>query len=331
MSSPAPAPNAHHQALQQALLAWYRENKRDLPWRRTRDPYAIWVSEIMLQQTRVTVVLERYQHFLNSFPTVQALSAASIDEVLTVWSGLGYYRRARALHQAARMVVQHLRGEFPQTASDWRQLPGIGRYTSAAIASIAFNEPIAVVDGNVERVMERLLGERHEGEKLWACAEELLARNAPGDWNQAMMELGATVCLPAQPQCLLCAAHTWCKTRGATEPQPQPARKRAELWYGLHTHHGRVLLVQRPADHSLMAGMWELPPVASAKNLDPLHRLRHSITDTDYAVFVVLGGLRKPAGKWVTYEEAHRLALTGLTRKILRLHFKHEQDASEKP
>jgi A/G-specific adenine glycosylase len=313
------------QALQHALLHWYQLNRRDLPWRRTRDPYAIWVSEIMLQQTRVVAVIEKYGQFLQRFATVKALSDAKIDDILTVWSGLGYYRRARALHQAAQMVVHHLHGKFPQTASGWRQLPGIGRYTSAAVASITFNEPVAVVDGNVERVIARWFGERHEGEKLWDRANELLAHSAPGDWNQAMMELGATVCLPKQPQCLQCPVHAWCKARGATESQPQPKRKRAELWYALHVREGSVLLVQRPLDHSLMAGMWELPSIVNRENLEPLHRLRHSITDTDYTVSVARGAGRKPAGKWVTYEEAHRLALTGLTRKILRKHFLPEK------
>ena len=315
------APASDRKRLQETLLGWYRQSLRDLPWRRTRDPYAIWVSEIMLQQTRVSSVIEKYLQFLQRFPTVKALSDARIDDVLTVWSGLGYYRRARALHQAARMVVQHLHGKFPTTAAGWRTLPGVGRYTSAAIASIAFNEPVAVVDGNVERVIERLFGGCHQGDKLWDCANEMLAAEAPGDWNQAMMELGAMICLPKQPQCLLCPVGEWCQTRGATAAQPQAKRTRAELWYGLHSHQGRVLLVQRPADHSLMAGMWELPAVAATKQSEPLHRLRHSITDTDYAVFVVKGRARKISGKWVTYDEAHEMALTGLTRKILRMHF----------
>jgi A/G-specific adenine glycosylase len=319
------APARDQKSLQQALLAWYRQNRRDLPWRRTRDPYAIWISEIMLQQTRVAAVIEKYDQFLSRFPTVNTLAEAEIDQVLTIWSGLGYYRRARALHQAAQVVVHHRHGKFPETAVAWRQLPGIGRYTSAAIASIAFNEPVAVVDGNVERVIERLFGERHKGEPLWARANELLATQKPGDWNQAMMELGATVCLPKQPQCLICPVREPCKTRGATVPQPQPKRKRAELWYGLHHRKGSVLLVQRPVDHSLMAGMWELPGVVAQPSSEPLHRLRHSITDTDYAVFVVKGKARKPMGRWVTHDEAHELALTGLTRKILRLHFAQER------
>jgi A/G-specific adenine glycosylase len=321
MSTPARAKDNQREALQRSLLAWYRGNSRDLPWRRTRDPYAIWVSEIMLQQTRVAAVLEKYAQFMERFSSVKALADARVEDVLTVWSGLGYYRRARALHQAARIVAHHLHERFPSTAAEWRELPGIGRYTSAAIASIAFQEPVAVVDGNVERVIERLSGERCQGEKLWGHAQEMLAAEAPGDWNQAMMELGATVCLPKQPQCLLCPIREWCHAKGATETQPQPKRKRAELWYDLYAQKKRVLLVQRPADLSLMAGMWELPPGAPRKKPRPAHKLRHSITDTDYAVFVVTGGGEAPQGTWVTYDEAMQLALTGLTRKILRLHF----------
>ncbi len=323
MSTPATAPDSDLSELQKSLLAWYRQHRRDLPWRRTRDPYAIWVSEIMLQQTRVAAVLEKYTQFLARFPTVKTLAEASLDNVLTVWSGLGYYRRARALHAASQMVVHQFRGKLPETAENWRQLPGIGRYTSAAIASIAFGEPAAVVDGNVERVLERLDGERHEGERVWERANQLLAKRAAGDWNQAMMELGATVCLPQNPQCLVCPLNGSCKTRGPLESRPLPKRKRAELWYALVARKDCVLLVQRPADHSLMAGMWELP-ATSANRAEVVHKLRHSITDTDYAVHVVRLRSTKKQGKWVTQEEAHRMAITGLTRKILRKHFATE-------
>lgn len=322
MSSLASVPNSEWKPLRNSLLDWYQQYRRDLPWRRTRDPYAIWVSEIMLQQTRVAVVVDRYEQFMKRFPTVKALSSAKLDDVLAVWSGLGYYRRARALHQAAQMVVHHLHGAFPTTAAGWRQLPGVGRYTSAAIASIAFNEPIAVVDGNVERVVERLVGEPSQGDDAWSRAAELLQPRAPGDWNQAMMELGATVCLPKQPQCLICPVRAFCQTRGETTRPPQKMRKRAELCYGLFIQNETVLLVQRPADHSLMAGMWELPEAKRAPG--ELQKLRHSITDTDYTVFVVPGKGHQPVGKWVSYEEAQQMALTGLTRKILRLHFAPE-------
>ena len=325
MSSPAPAKVTPHRALQRALLAWYSEHRRDLPWRRTRDPYAIWVSEIMLQQTRVAAVVEKYAEFMKRFPTVQELAAAPLDNVLTVWSGLGYYRRARALHQAAKTIAGEMGGQFPTDSAGWRELPGIGRYTSAAIASIAFQEPIAVVDGNVERVLERLFAEQHEGERLWGRAAELLAIHSPGDWNQAMMELGATVCTPQKPQCLICPIRDHCATKGVLAGAPKPRRKRAELWYALHARNRDVFLVQRSNNHSLMAGMWELPSALPQKKTEPLYRLRHSITDTDYAVHVVKGRARKVAGRWLNQEQAHQLPLTGLTRKILRLHFARER------
>ena len=188
--------------LRHALLAWYDAHRRDLPWRRDRDPYRVWVSEIMLQQTRVAAVLEHYARFMKRFPTVKALAAARESSVLAAWSGLGYYHRARRMHQAARQIVGEHGGEFPGTAEEWLELPGIGRYTAAAIASIAFGEAVAVVDGNVERVLERLLGRDGGREAAWQHAEALLDRERPGDFNQAMMELGATICTPRSPQCL---------------------------------------------------------------------------------------------------------------------------------
>src|SRR5437660_2415476 len=180
------------------LLDWYDRNRRDLPWRENRDPYRIWLSEIMLQQTRVAAVTEHYGKFLMRFPTVEKLAAARESSVLAAWSGLGYYRRARMLHAAAKEIVKKHSGTFPRSAGDLRALPGIGRYTAAAIASIAFNEPAAVVDGNVERVLERVVGERLPEKALWLTAQELLSPFRPGDFNQAMMELGATVCLPRE-------------------------------------------------------------------------------------------------------------------------------------
>ncbi len=184
------------------LLAWYDTNARDLPWRRTDDPYRIWISEIMLQQTRVTAVLDYYARFLNLFPTVEALAKAKEPEVLAAWSGLGYYRRARQMHKAAQTIVQDHNGRLPKTAEALRTLPGIGPYTSAAIASIAYGEPTAVVDGNVERVLLRLFGEETATvPKTWFRdqANSLLDPSRPGDFNQSMMELGATTCLPSVP------------------------------------------------------------------------------------------------------------------------------------
>ena len=174
------------------LLAWYDLHRRDLPWRASRDPYRVWLSEIMLQQTRVAAVIAHYREFLRRFPTVEKLAAAREASVLAAWSGLGYYRRARMMHAAAKLIVRDHGGKFPESEEGWRALPGIGRYTAAAIASIAFGEPVAVVDGNVERVLQRVAGTRLAGEELWTEANRLLDVNRPGDFNQAVMELGAT-------------------------------------------------------------------------------------------------------------------------------------------
>ncbi len=275
--------------LRMFLLNWYDQHRRDLPWRRNTDPYRVWVSEIMLQQTRVAAVLDHYARFLQRFPTVQSLAAAREASVLAVWSGLGYYHRARRMHQAAKVIARERRGVFPRSAEEWRTLPGIGRYTAAAIASIAYGEPLAVVDGNVERVLERMFGRNEGREAAWQKADMLLDRARPGDFNQAMMELGATICTPRAPQCLVCPVNTWCQSRGAQTVQPQAPRKRSQLCYALIRKNGAVLLVRRPADVSLMAGMWELPSISESQRdgHKPVAKLRHSITDTDYEVSVV--------------------------------------------
>jgi A/G-specific adenine glycosylase len=255
------------------LLAWYDTHARELPWRLrpgmkpSRVPYPVWVSEIMLQQTRVAAVIEHYHEFMRRFPTVEKLATAREASVLAAWSGLGYYRRARMLHAAAKVVVRELGGKFPTSAEGWRALPGIGRYTAAAIASIAFGEPVAVVDGNVERVLQRVSGQRLVGEGLWATADGLLDRRRPGDFNQAMMELGATVCTPRAPACLTCPVVELCATRGEMAGAVKaPRQKKREVHYALDVAEGAVLLVQRPRDARLMAGMWELPEIpAGAK------------------------------------------------------------------
>jgi A/G-specific adenine glycosylase len=214
---------------QRRLLAWYKLHRRDLPWRASHDPYRVWLSEIMLQQTRVAAVLEHYHEFLRRFPTVEKLAAAREASVLAAWSGLGYYRRARMLHAAAKAVARECRGEFPTNAEEWRALPGIGRYTAAAIASIAFDEPVAVVDGNVERALQRMSGKRLAGEELWQAANHLLDAQRPGDFNQAMMELGAVVCTPRAPACLTCPVVEFCATRGelAATTKPVPLKTTA--------------------------------------------------------------------------------------------------------
>ncbi len=288
-----------------------------------RDPYPIWISEIMLQQTRVAAVLDHYARWMQRFPTVEALAKAREQSVLALWSGLGYYHRARRLHQAAKIIARERNGEFPCTAEAWRELPGIGRYTAAAIASIAFGEPVAVVDGNVERVLSRLFGETEGREAAWQRAEALLDRTRPGDFNQAMMELGATICTPRAPQCLVCPLITWCATRGADAPKLQPARKRRQLHYALARRDRSILLVQRPADATRMANMWELPEIAAVSAQQPLAKFHHSITDTDYDVSVIKAPdalIRNLDGnaRWFTRKQWQKLALTGLTRKVLR-------------
>ncbi|MGA9557222.1 MAG: A/G-specific adenine glycosylase [Terriglobales bacterium] len=323
-----------------ALLGWYDRQRRDLPWRRTRDPYSIWLSEIMLQQTRVTAVLEHYRIFLERFPNIEALAAASEDEVLALWSGLGYYRRARMLHKCAREIVMRHGGRFPETAAELRELPGIGRYTAAAIASIAFGEAVAVVDGNVERVLERVGGGNLTAAENWEWAQELLSNVRPGDFNQAMMELGATVCLPREPRCEACPVGAWCTTLdresqkkgtgfGALRTETAPRQKKREIWCSLERRDGSVRLVKRPKAASLMAGMWELPQwtemPGGAGDSAPWRTFRHSITVTDYRVHVLrdwtADGTTKSGavrGKWIAIQAIPELPITGLTRKILK-------------
>jgi A/G-specific adenine glycosylase len=329
------------------LLKWFERSRRDLPWRRTRDPYAIWVSEIMLQQTRVAVVVERYQAFMARFPTLVSLALAPEQEVLAAWSGLGYYRRARMLHKAAQFVADHFQGNLPRTAAELRLLPGIGAYTAAAVASIAHGERVAVVDGNVERVLCRLEGWMAGSSagggallrrKIEALAAELVCSERPGDSNQALMELGATLCLPRNPQCLVCPVADDCKTQGEHQTVPRPPIIRREAAHALVVRNGRragqprqVLLEQRPASLTVMPGLWELPALAetTVPAEDLRLTVRHAIMQVNYSVRIrtvfedeidaltVAGGERR----WVPLKDAGGMALTGLTRKVLtRLH-----------
>jgi len=308
------------------LLGWYTESQRKLPWRGAIDPYHILVSEIMLQQTRVAVVEERYKKFIAQFPSAEKLARAKEATVLAAWSGLGYYRRARALHAAAKEIVR--RKSFPGTAPELMELQGVGRYTAAAVASIAFGESVAVVDGNVKRVIDRIVNHKaaHAGpveeKQYWEIASQLLDRQSPGDFNQAMMELGAVVCLAAQPLCYACPVAGLCSARGPTKKAGRPARRKAELHYALTRKNGSVLLRQRNQQSSLMPGMWELPeikPEIKPSKL-PLLKLRHAITTTDYTVFVHAGKNRKGQtdDRWIPLRSIYRLPLTGLTRKIIR-------------
>ena len=303
------------------LLDWFDQNKRDLPWRKDRDPYRVWISEIMLQQTRVAAVIDHYHRFLRRFPTIEKLATARESSVLAAWSGLGYYRRARMMHAAAKQIVRQNKGKFPVSSLELLALPGVGRYTAAAIASIAFDEPSAVVDGNVERVLGRVTGKRLAVEKCWATANQLLSHERPGHFNQAMMELGATICLPRQPKCQLCPISDLCATQGELQAPGNGSRqKKKAICYAFGCRKGDVFLVQRPHTSSLMPGMWELPE-SHPPNGDgePWLTLRHSITVTDYTVQVVkTAPPETPPGRWFSKARLTKLPLTGLTRKILR-------------
>ena len=273
-----------------SLLGWFRQFQRDLPWRKTRDPYRIWLSEIMLQQTRVAAVVPYYEKFLARFPDVNSLAAAPEEEVLKLWSGLGYYSRARNLQKAARQIVAEFDGRFPKKREQILSLAGIGEYTASAIASIAFGEKCAVLDGNVLRLLSRLGAFRsdlRESKKWLALQKEagrLLDRKAPGDWNQAMMELGATVCTPRAPRCLLCpvAAHCEGRKMGIAEDLPEKRKKRGAVHVALASFvllnlHDETLLLSPPAqknkedlaDHvpTLVANLWHFPTVSANGDL----------------------------------------------------------------
>ena len=347
-----------------ALRRWYLGHARKLPWRGATDPYCIWLSEIMLQQTRVAAVVEHYHEFLRRFPSLLALALAPEDEVLAAWSGLGYYRRARMLHKAAQFITEERAGILPPSAVELRTLPGIGEYTSAAIASIAFGERVAVVDGNVERVLLRVTGRAEEQTAagrafLRETAQSLMPalepvnitrsgrksklktnKNTSGEHNQAMMELGATICLPRAPLCLECPVFAMCQTRGEHATTPRAKLRSREVAYLLSIRKRsvttQVLLAKRAAEASLMPGMYELPPLpldaASDEMTDrePVLRVRHAITNTNYYVRIYAPHgptdrtLRRavPLAKtdlhWVKTSTLSGLPLTGLTRKVLQ-------------
>ena len=330
----AVTPPAAIRKFQRELLAWYDTHARDLPWRQSADPYHIWISEVMLQQTRVAAVLDYYARFLTLFPSVAALARAEEAEVLAAWSGLGYYRRAKLMHKAAKVVVMDHQGAIPRTAEQLRKLPGIGEYTSSAIASIAFGEPVAVVDGNVERVLLRAFPDDAPQSKwLRNRAANVLDTRRPGDFNQAMMELGATVCLPQRPLCLQCPVQQFCTTRGEHQASPPKKMRSRQIAYALLRRHRagsvQVMLEQRPSSASLMPRMWELPEVAMLESDQERVELtlRHAITITNYQVRVLRfaeqeAKLRFTTGEnprqWTRSSELSTLPLTGLARKVLQ-------------
>jgi len=338
------------------LFPWFRFNRRSLPWRETSDPYRIWLSEMMLQQTQVATVIPYYQRFLARFPTVFALAAADLDEVLLLWSGLGYYARARNVHGAARMIVERFGGRFPRTVDELRQLPGVGPYSAAAVASIAFDVPAPLVDGNVARVLARLFNVRADLSTapgrgvIWRLAERLLPRRHCGEFNQALMELGATVCLPgAAARCGQCPLRRVCAALAADRVAELP-RKRQPRAPIRETHavaaienNGRWLMIQRPR-RGLWGGLWELPSAlldgdSSARlarriarrligarvtvTTRPFCRITHRLT---HRTIEFVGHICRvvdvahdlaPAHRWLNLAESETLALSTAMRRLI--------------
>jgi A/G-specific adenine glycosylase len=316
------------------LLSWYANAKRDLPWRASRDPWRILVSEVMLQQTRVSAVLPYYERFIARFPSAHAFSQADDAEVLQYWAGLGYYSRGRNLHAAAKRIVEN--GGFPTRYEEILALPGVGEYTAAAVSSIAFDLPHAVMDGNVARVLARITAEAGDIRsgvvrgRLRDRAEMLLDRSHPGDFNQALMELGATVCLPRQPRCGMCpvAAHCLAKAEGRQHElpfiSPKPAFTTTEITLLIVMRHGGILLRRRAEASARLAGFWELPEAAilpGAKIVQEIGVFRHTIVSTKYLCRVAaadLGGSRPPNGfVFVPSGELDAAPLTTTARKAL--------------
>jgi A/G-specific adenine glycosylase len=336
------------------LLGWFHQFRRDLPWRRTGDPYSIWLSEIMLQQTRVAVAIPYYKKFLKRFPSLEILATAPQTEVLRLWAGLGYYSRARNLQKAAQQIVAKHKGRFPELPDEVLALPGIGNYTAAAILSIAFGKKFAVLDGNVARVLARLgamqgdLREAKRWQRLQKNADALLDSQSPGDWNQAMMELGATLCTPKSPQCLLCPVAQFCEGRrlGVAESLPEKRKQRPTVEVVLAAavfadENGRTLLLPPPLAENLgtltdfvptlVSRMWHFPTVSvtgdsTAKlstflrklipamkhrriRLAPLAILRHSVTYRD----ITIRPFHIPVKRLPRIPGARRVLLHGIT------------------
>jgi A/G-specific adenine glycosylase len=341
---------------QRRLLAWFRAHQRDLPWRASRDPYRLWVAEVMLQQTRIAAVLPYYHRFLKQFPTVESLARAPQEKVLQLWSGLGYYSRARNLHGAAKEISAHHDGKFPRTLEAALALPGVGRYTAAAVLSIAYDQPLAVLDGNVARVLARLRAIRGDlraparWRQLDELAQELLAHDAPGDWNQALMELGETICTPQIPRCAACPVSRQClaRARNLTREIPTPRRKRAPVKMRiaaaiLRDPRGRTILVRDPGAHDdvLFSRMWQFPAVEVTRHaeaeltkhlhdilkidpaslhLESLPSARHGVTFRDITLLPFLAGVarlpKRPRTRVLPLSDLARLPVSSATHKI---------------
>ncbi|WP_321367271.1 A/G-specific adenine glycosylase [uncultured Desulfuromusa sp.] len=305
----------------QQLLAWYGKSGRDLPWRNTRDPYRIWLSEIMLQQTTVTAVIGYYQRFLKKIPTVEALAASPLEEVIDLWAGLGYYSRARNLHAAAKMVVQQHQGQFPDDAESLQQLPGVGRSTAGAISSLAFDRSAPILDGNVRRVLCRLFAlqepPRSTGadKQLWQWSEQLTPVDQVHDYTQAIMDLGAIICLPRKPLCDQCPVLELCQAHklGIEQTLPLKAKTkkiptRSEVAL-LINHHDRYLVRRRIAT-GFLGGMWEFPTIHLAADEDPMKKL--SILLSDFS----LNGAAEPVGNIQHIYSHFRLKSYAFRKKV---------------
>jgi A/G-specific adenine glycosylase len=339
--------------LAERVVVWQRtQGRHDLPWQNTRDPYRVWLSEIMLQQTQVATVLAYYERFLARFPDVVALAAAPLDEVLALWSGLGYYSRARNLHRCAQAVVAQHGGRFPASSAVLATLPGIGRSTAAAIAAFCFGERAAILDGNVKRVLTRALGftgdlsQASAERALWARAEALLPATGIEAYTQGLMDLGATVCTLRRPSCLLCPLQQSCVASAQGEPTRYPIKTR-RLKRGQRCHallwieqDGRLWLTQRP-DSGVWAQLWSLPELDDLPALqlllstlpgqgEALPPIEHALTHFDWTLLPWLHELpagdaaaraaaeaRLPAGRWVTLEQALQMGLPAPVRKLL--------------
>jgi A/G-specific adenine glycosylase len=315
------------------LLRWFAAHQRALPWRETRDPYRIWVSEIMLQQTRVAAVVPYYQRFLERFPDFQVLAAAPEPELLAHWAGLGYYYRARNMQQAARRMQEQ--GTFPSTYEKIRSLPGVGDYTAAAVSSIAYDLPHAALDGNVLRVLSRVLDDRTNiassvGRRRFAAlAQELLDKESPGAFNQAMMELGAIICLPKTPHCLLCPVAKLCRARASGMQNELPVKaaraatvqeRRIVFWI---EKEGKLLLWQRPPTARLMPGFWELPEaihLPGATRGEKLGSFRHGITFHSYSFEVLEATAPAEIGdcQWVALGQLASMPASTILKKARR-------------
>ncbi len=330
------------------VIRWQRRHGRhDLPWQGTRDAYRVWLSEVMLQQTQVATVLAYYPRFLARFPTLQALAAAPLDDVLAAWSGLGYYSRARHLHRCAQAVVAEHGGVFPDHSAALAELPGVGRSTAAAIAAFCFGERAAILDGNVKRVLTRVLG--FEGDlalaaeerRLWALAQDLLPQRAVDVYTQGLMDLGATLCLARSAACARCPLAAPCVAHAAGTPQRYPVKtrrgkrgQRVNAWLWLR-RRGAVFLVQRPA-HGVWSGLWSLPQFDSPHALAEvcadwpgrgawLAPIAHALTHFDWTLHTLAWQLPAraaapaalPAGRWVTPQEALAMGLPAPLRRLL--------------